>query len=198
MVRRLPDFREAVPNECVTVRCEAFVLCRLRLEEKFVCGCPLLGREIERRQTVRERNDDAASRKHVGRVAGIARRGVQTEGVLEAHVGRTELGQIAEDAVIFGHACIFMTRTRPRARGTFRTLAQPSATTWLSGWDSSMSLGLRSRHSTAASTERRSTTRAASTCSLPAVAELVRRAGPEARYLTRMAGRAVAVDGAAS
>jgi hypothetical protein len=56
-----------------------------------------------------DRDDDAASRKHVGRVAAIARRGVQAEDVLEAHVGRPELGQIAEDAVIFGHACIVRT-----------------------------------------------------------------------------------------
>jgi hypothetical protein len=62
VVRGLSDFREAVPNECVTVRREAFVLCRLR---------------------------------------------VQTEGVLDAHVGRTELGEIAEDAVTFGSCLHF-------------------------------------------------------------------------------------------
>jgi hypothetical protein len=84
-----------------------------------MCGRPLLGREIERRQTVRKRNDDAASRKHVGRVAVVARRGVQTEGVLEAHVGPAELGEITEDAVTFGHVCIFKIFARDRPRGSF-------------------------------------------------------------------------------
>lgn len=91
VMRRLPGFREAIPNERVTVRREAFVLCGLCLEEKFVCRCPLLSREVERRQPMGDRDDDAASRKYVGRVAGIARRGVQAEGVLDTHLGRTEL-----------------------------------------------------------------------------------------------------------
>ncbi len=73
---------------------------------------------------MRDRDDDAASRKHVGGVARIARRGVQAEGVLDAHIGRAELGQIAEDAVIFGHVCIFRL-LRGRALGEHsRKLAQ--------------------------------------------------------------------------
>jgi hypothetical protein len=56
---------------------------------------------------MRDGDDDATARKHVGRVAGIARRRVQAEGVLDAHVGRTELGEIAEHAVVFLHLCIF-------------------------------------------------------------------------------------------
>src|SRR5919204_7028284 len=65
---------------------------------------------------MRDRDDDAASRKHVDGVAGVARRGVKTESVLDAHIGRTELGQIAEDTVVFGHVCIFMTLARPCPR----------------------------------------------------------------------------------
>ena len=107
VMRGLPGFRETVPYERVTVWREAFVLRRLCPEEKVMRRGPLLRREIEGRRAMRERDDDAASRKHVGRIAGIAGRGVQAEGVLDAHVGRTELGQIAEDAVTFGHLCIF-------------------------------------------------------------------------------------------
>jgi hypothetical protein len=84
VLRGLIDLREAVPDERVTVRREAFVLCGLRLDEKFVRRCPLLSREVEGRRAMGDRDDDAASRKHVGRVAGIARRGVQAEGVLDA------------------------------------------------------------------------------------------------------------------
>src|SRR5437763_1480492 len=36
VLRGLIDLRKAVPDECVTVRGEAFVLCGLRLDEKFV------------------------------------------------------------------------------------------------------------------------------------------------------------------
>ena len=60
---------------------------------------PLLRCEVEGRRAMRDRDDDAASRKHVRRVAGIARRGVQAEGVLDAYVGGAELGQIAKAAV---------------------------------------------------------------------------------------------------
>ena len=49
VVRRLSRFREAVPNEHVTVRCEALVLCGFRLDEKFVRRLPLLRREVKRR-----------------------------------------------------------------------------------------------------------------------------------------------------
>ena len=56
---------------------------------------------------MRDRDNDATARKHVGRVAGIARRGVQTERVLDAHVGPAELSQITENAVTFVHVCSF-------------------------------------------------------------------------------------------
>jgi hypothetical protein len=80
---------------------------------------PLLGREIEGRLAMRDRDDDAAPRKYVRRVARIPRGGVQAEGVLKTHVSRMELGQIAEGAVVLGHGCIFMTLAPPCARGTF-------------------------------------------------------------------------------
>jgi hypothetical protein len=122
MVRGLPLFREAVPNERVTVGRKAFVLCGLCLEEKFVRRCPLLSCEVEGRLAMRDGDDDAASRQHVGRVARVARRGVKAEGVLNAHVGRTELGQIAEDAVTSRHVRIVVTLARPCGRGTFLVL----------------------------------------------------------------------------
>jgi hypothetical protein len=50
-------------------------------DEKLVRRCPLLSREVEGRRAMRDRDDDAASGQHVGRVVGIARRGVQAEGV---------------------------------------------------------------------------------------------------------------------
>src|SRR5712691_3641417 len=98
---------------------------------------------------MRDRDDDAASRKHVGRVAGIARRGVQAEGVLDAHVGRTELGQIAEDAVIFGHVSHFHdSYATVRSGDTYerwpsRPLPPPS---WLSGSDRNQSAAIASAH----------------------------------------------------
>jgi hypothetical protein len=52
---------------------------------------------------MRDRDDDAASRQHVRRVARIAGRGVQAVGVLDAHFGSTELRQLAEDAAVSGH-----------------------------------------------------------------------------------------------
>ncbi len=52
-------------------------------------------------------DDYTGSGKHVRRVAWIARRGVEAEVVLDADLGRTELGQIAEDADVVVHACIF-------------------------------------------------------------------------------------------
>jgi hypothetical protein len=102
-MRQLPDLREAVPDEQIAVRGEAFVLRGLRLEEQLVRRGPLLRREVERGQSVRDRDDDAAAGKHVGRVARIARRGVQAVRVLNAHVGGAKQGQVAEDAVLFGH-----------------------------------------------------------------------------------------------
>jgi hypothetical protein len=48
VLRGLIDLREAVPNERVSVRREAFVLYGFCLDEKFVRRCPLLGREVER------------------------------------------------------------------------------------------------------------------------------------------------------
>jgi hypothetical protein len=106
VVRRLPDLRETVPDERVTVRREALVLRRLCLKKKVMRRSPLLRCEIEWGRAMRNRDDDAASRKYVWRVARVPRRGVQAEGVLKAHVSRAELGQIAEDAVVLGHFCI--------------------------------------------------------------------------------------------
>jgi hypothetical protein len=51
---------------------------------------------------MRDRDDHAAAGKHVGRIAWVARRGVETERVLDAHLRRAELGQVAEDAIGFG------------------------------------------------------------------------------------------------
>lgn len=69
--------------------------------------CPLLTREVEGRQAMRERDNDAASRQHIGWIPRIARGGVQAVGVLDADVCCTQLGQIAEDAITLRHACIF-------------------------------------------------------------------------------------------
>jgi hypothetical protein len=73
---------------------------------------PLLGSEVEGRLSMLNGNDQAASWKHVGRVARIARRGVDADRVLDVHVGRTELGQVAEAAVALGHACILTALSR--------------------------------------------------------------------------------------
>jgi len=88
---RMADIRGAVPDERVTVWCEAFVLSRLRPEEKLVRRLPLLVSEVEGRRTMRDRNDHAASRENVGRVARIASGGVEAEGVLDAYLGSAQL-----------------------------------------------------------------------------------------------------------
>ena len=51
-----------------------------------MCRRPLLRREIERRDDVRDRDDHATAGQHIGWVARIARGGVDAEGVLEKHL----------------------------------------------------------------------------------------------------------------
>jgi SAM-dependent methyltransferase len=77
---------------------------------------------------MRDRDDHAAARKHVRRVARVARRGVQAEGILDAHLGCPELGQSAEDAAGLGHARILATQHGP-GRETLRVEPKPK------GWD---------------------------------------------------------------
>jgi hypothetical protein len=90
---------EAVPDQHVAVGREALVLRGLRGDEELVHRTPLLRREVERRQAMLDRNDHAATRQDVVRVAGIARGGVDARAVLDEHRGFPKLRQVAEDAI---------------------------------------------------------------------------------------------------
>lgn len=100
---RVAHIRRTVPDECVAIWSKALVLSGLCLEQKLVCGFPLLVAEVEWRRTMRYWNDHAASGKDVGWVAWVACRGVDAEVVLDVDIRSTQLGEVAEDAIMFCH-----------------------------------------------------------------------------------------------
>ena len=77
---------------------------------------PFLGREIERRQAMRDRDDHSAPRKHVDGVARITRRGVEAVVVLEANLGLAELGEVTEHAAGLSHTGILTALTARSSR----------------------------------------------------------------------------------
>ena len=100
MRRLLPARRRAVPDQRVAVRREPPVHGGLRREEELVRRRPLLRREVERRGAMLDRDDHAAAGQDVGRVAWIARRGIDAVVVLEIDLGRlAQARAVAEDAV---------------------------------------------------------------------------------------------------
>ena len=120
MVRCLSSLGEAVPHEHVPIGSKPFILLGLRFDEKLVRRHPLLRRELERRQAVRDRDDDTTPRKHIGRITGITGRGVQAQLIFDTNLGRPKLSQITEDARIHRHRAYFYRRAT--LRGHSRTL----------------------------------------------------------------------------
>ena len=96
-----------VPAERVAVRSEPLVKLGSYDKQKFPCRCPLLGGQVERRNSVSLRYDGAAARDHIGRITRISSRGVDAEVVLEVQVRLAKPVVIAKDTA-FGHRTVLL------------------------------------------------------------------------------------------
>src|SRR5581483_8742640 len=96
-----------VPAERVAVGGEPLLQLGSYQKQQFSCRRPLLDGQVERGSSVNFRDDAAAARNDVGRIARVSGRGVDAEVVLEIQVRLAQPVVVAKDTA-FGHRSVLL------------------------------------------------------------------------------------------